>query len=81
MLTPKDAENSDPRLELQWSFKCALTKGRNVSSMAWNPVKSDLLAVSYGYEWLNGLCESCCLYLLCGYLLVRDGLLRGPIGQ
>lgn len=45
---PQDTDNTEPKLELQWSFKCALTKGRNVSSMAWNPVKSDLLAVSYG---------------------------------
>ncbi|KAF0689082.1 Aste57867_19354 [Aphanomyces stellatus] len=35
-------------LEKLWSFKCALTQGRTVSCLAWNPVNDDLLAVSYG---------------------------------
>eukprot|EP00898_Chlorokybus_atmophyticus_P006622 jgi/Chlat1/6961/Chrsp52S06647 len=35
-------------LEVLWNFSCDLTKGRNVSCMAWNAVKCDLLAVGYG---------------------------------
>ena len=36
------------RLERLWSFKCALTAGRAVSGALFNPLNSDLLAVSYG---------------------------------
>ncbi|XP_074077343.1 dynein axonemal intermediate chain 4 [Macrotis lagotis] len=37
-----------PNLERLWSFSCDLTKGHNVSSMAWNKANPDLLAVGYG---------------------------------
>ncbi|XP_008829309.1 WD repeat-containing protein 78 isoform X1 [Nannospalax galili] len=36
-------------LERLWSFSCDLTKGLNVSSLAWNKVNTDLLAVGYGH--------------------------------
>lgn len=42
------SEARNQHLELQWSFKCDLTKGRNVSSMVWNPLNPNLLAVAYG---------------------------------
>ncbi|XP_038191386.1 dynein intermediate chain 4, axonemal isoform X2 [Arvicola amphibius] len=35
-------------LERLWSFACDLTKGLNVSSLAWNKANPDLLAVGYG---------------------------------
>ncbi|XP_076790685.1 dynein axonemal intermediate chain 4 isoform X5 [Arvicanthis niloticus] len=35
-------------LERLWSFSCDLTKGLNVSSLSWNKVNPDLLAVGYG---------------------------------
>lgn len=35
-------------LERLWSFSCDLTKGLNVSSLAWNKANPDLLAVGYG---------------------------------
>ncbi|XP_015210909.2 dynein axonemal intermediate chain 4 [Lepisosteus oculatus] len=41
-------ETSAPALDRLWSFTCDLTKGRNVSSMAWNKKNTDLLAVGYG---------------------------------
>ncbi|NXF85203.1 WDR78 protein, partial [Eubucco bourcierii] len=37
-----------PSLEWLWSYTCALTKGHNVSSMAWSKGNPDLLAVGYG---------------------------------
>ncbi|XP_049735483.1 dynein axonemal intermediate chain 4 isoform X1 [Elephas maximus indicus] len=49
-------------LERLWSFSCDLTKGLNVSSLAWNKANSDLLAVGYGHfgfkEQKRGL--ACC---------------------
>mmetsp|Transcript_5976 Transcript_5976/g.13861 ORF Transcript_5976/g.13861 Transcript_5976/m.13861 type:complete len:746 (-) Transcript_5976:24-2261(-) len=36
------------KLELLWSYECDLSKGRNVSCMAWNKLQPDLLAVGYG---------------------------------
>ncbi|KAM9003561.1 WD repeat-containing protein 78 isoform X3 [Sarcophilus harrisii] len=51
-----------PNLERLWSFSCDLTKGHNVSSMAWNKANPDLLAVGYGHfgfrEQKRGL--ACC---------------------
>ncbi|XP_066048051.1 dynein axonemal intermediate chain 4 [Chamaea fasciata] len=41
------AEGGGPRLELLWSYRCDLTSGHSVSSMAWNKVNPDLLAVGY----------------------------------
>jgi WD40 repeat protein len=35
-------------LQLLWQWSCNLTKGRNVSCMAWNHERRDLLAVGYG---------------------------------
>uniref|UniRef100_A0A8C9SSV5 Dynein axonemal intermediate chain 4 n=1 Tax=Scleropages formosus TaxID=113540 RepID=A0A8C9SSV5_SCLFO len=40
---------SSPALEPLWSFTCELTVGRNVSSMTWNKMNPDLLAVGYGH--------------------------------
>nr|XP_012998627.2 WD repeat-containing protein 78 isoform X2 [Cavia porcellus] len=49
-------------LERLWSFTCDLTKGLNVSSLAWNKLNPDLLAVGYGHfgfkEQKRGL--ACC---------------------
>ncbi|XP_073935904.1 dynein axonemal intermediate chain 4 isoform X3 [Castor canadensis] len=49
-------------LERLWSFSCDLTKGLNVSSLAWNKANQDLLAVGYGHfgfkEQKRGL--ACC---------------------
>ncbi|XP_023574020.1 WD repeat-containing protein 78 isoform X2 [Octodon degus] len=49
-------------LERLWSFSCDLTKGLNVSSLAWNKTNPDLLAVGYGHfgfkEQRRGL--ACC---------------------
>uniref|UniRef100_A0A8C4PK86 Dynein axonemal intermediate chain 4 n=1 Tax=Equus asinus TaxID=9793 RepID=A0A8C4PK86_EQUAS len=49
-------------LERLWSFSCDLTKGLNVSSLAWNKINSDLLVVGYGHfgfkEQKRGL--ACC---------------------
>ncbi|NXY26918.1 WDR78 protein, partial [Atrichornis clamosus] len=36
-----------PSLEQLWSYRCDLTNGHGVSSMAWNKVNPDLLAVGY----------------------------------
>nr|KAF6509085.1 hypothetical protein HJG63_020639 [Rousettus aegyptiacus] len=49
-------------LERLWSFSCDLTKGLNVSSLSWNKINPDLLAVGYGHfgfkEQKKGL--ACC---------------------
>nr|XP_056700737.1 dynein axonemal intermediate chain 4 [Euleptes europaea] len=37
-----------PFLEPLWSYGCYLTKGNNVTCMAWNKLNPDLLAVGYG---------------------------------
>ncbi|KAM7378746.1 hypothetical protein PAMP_004345 [Pampus punctatissimus] len=37
-----------PALEHLWTFSCKLSRGRSVSSMAWNTKNPDLLAVGYG---------------------------------
>ncbi|XP_069498048.1 dynein axonemal intermediate chain 4 isoform X1 [Ambystoma mexicanum] len=60
----KDACTEGLTLSLNrlWSFGCELTKGRNVSSTAWNKKNPDLLAVGYGQfgfkEQKGGL--ACC---------------------
>ncbi|XP_051653985.1 dynein axonemal intermediate chain 4 isoform X3 [Manacus candei] len=41
-------EDAAPRLEQLWSYTCDLTSGHSVSSMAWNKVNPDLLAIGYG---------------------------------
>ncbi|NXK31965.1 WDR78 protein, partial [Piprites chloris] len=40
-------EDAAPRLEQLWSYTCDLTSGHSVSSMAWNKVNPDLLAIGY----------------------------------
>ncbi|NWH70628.1 WDR78 protein, partial [Piaya cayana] len=40
-------ETVPPRLEQLWSYMCDLTHGHSVSSMTWNKVNPDLLAVGY----------------------------------
>ncbi|BFY99711.1 hypothetical protein BsWGS_02751 [Bradybaena similaris] len=43
-----------PNLERLWSYDCPLTRGKNVSCMAWNKSNLDLLAVGYGqFEFTN----------------------------
>ncbi|KAG7524804.1 hypothetical protein JOB18_017068 [Solea senegalensis] len=37
-----------PALRQLWAFSCELSRGRRVSSMAWNKKNQDLLAVGYG---------------------------------
>ncbi|ELU18109.1 hypothetical protein CAPTEDRAFT_219442 [Capitella teleta] len=45
-------ENLGPSLDRLWSYSCPLTKGHNISCIAWNKVNPDLLAVAYGqYEF------------------------------
>ncbi|NXB18246.1 WDR78 protein, partial [Rhagologus leucostigma] len=46
-LNQSPAEAAAPSLEQLWSYRCDLTSGRSVSSMAWNKVNPDLLAVGY----------------------------------
>ncbi|XP_057691736.1 dynein axonemal intermediate chain 4 isoform X2 [Corythoichthys intestinalis] len=43
-----EEEAPNPFLELLWMFSCELTKGRNITCMAWNKQNTDLLAVGYG---------------------------------
>ncbi|CAM5162488.1 unnamed protein product [Natator depressus] len=51
-----------PSLERLWSYTCESTNGHSVSSMAWNKLNPDLLAVGYGQfgfqEQKKGL--ACC---------------------
>ncbi|NXA66410.1 WDR78 protein, partial [Mohoua ochrocephala] len=47
-LSQSPAEAAAPSLEQLWSYKCDLTRGHSVSSMAWNKANPDLLAVGYG---------------------------------
>ncbi|XP_028413051.1 WD repeat-containing protein 78-like isoform X2 [Dendronephthya gigantea] len=43
-----------PNLDKLWTYSCSITKGRNVSCMAWNPQNPDILAVGYGeFEFSN----------------------------
>ncbi|XP_063156214.1 dynein axonemal intermediate chain 4 [Candoia aspera] len=55
-------EMPPPFMEALWSYGCNLTKGNNVSCMAWNKLNPDLLAVGYGQfrfkEQKKGL--ACC---------------------
>lgn len=56
MVKPEAVEQSEedeesppaPALERLWAFSSELTRGRNISSMAWNKKNPDLLAVGYG---------------------------------
>ncbi|VUZ41390.1 unnamed protein product [Hymenolepis diminuta] len=43
-----------PTISLLWKFTCNLTKGRNVSSLVFNPKNKDIIAVGYGaFEFDN----------------------------
>lgn len=43
-----------PNLDRLWAYQAPITKGRNVSCIAWNKVNPDLLAVGYGqFEFTN----------------------------
>ncbi|RUS86621.1 hypothetical protein EGW08_005637 [Elysia chlorotica] len=43
-----------PNLDRLWSYNCNLTRGKNVSCIAWNKSNPDLLAVGYGqFEFTN----------------------------
>ncbi|XP_037621977.1 dynein intermediate chain 4, axonemal-like [Sebastes umbrosus] len=42
-----EESSSTPTLERLWAFSCELTRGCNITSMAWNKENQDLLAVSY----------------------------------
>ncbi|NXB78530.1 WDR78 protein, partial [Donacobius atricapilla] len=46
--SPSPAEGAGATLEQLWCYRCDLTRGHGVSSMAWNKVNPDLLAVGYG---------------------------------
>ncbi|KAK3090322.1 hypothetical protein FSP39_010938 [Pinctada imbricata] len=37
-----------PNFDRLWSYSCKLTNGRNVSSLSWNKLNPDLIAVGYG---------------------------------
>uniref|UniRef100_A0A670YHM4 Dynein axonemal intermediate chain 4 n=1 Tax=Pseudonaja textilis TaxID=8673 RepID=A0A670YHM4_PSETE len=58
----RQEELPPPSMEALWSYGCSLTKGKNVSCMAWNKLNPDLLAVGYGQfrfqEQKTGL--ACC---------------------
>ncbi|XP_022059983.1 dynein axonemal intermediate chain 4 isoform X2 [Acanthochromis polyacanthus] len=42
------SQSLSPSLQSLWVFSCRLSRGRSVSSMAWNEKNPDLLAVGYG---------------------------------
>ncbi|KAL5017570.1 hypothetical protein ScPMuIL_007159 [Solemya velum] len=43
-----------PNFDRLWAYSCGLTKGRNVSSLSWNKLNPDLIAVGYGqFEFFN----------------------------
>ncbi|KAJ7424877.1 WD repeat-containing protein 78 [Willisornis vidua] len=46
-VSPTPEEAAGPRLVQLWSYRCGVTSGHSVSSMAWNKVNPDLLAVGY----------------------------------
>ncbi|KAJ8325836.1 hypothetical protein O5D80_006023 [Batrachochytrium dendrobatidis] len=47
--TDADSTNSQiPTLQLLWSYRCELTRGRSVMYMAWNRQNEDIIAVAYG---------------------------------
>ncbi|CAL1536674.1 unnamed protein product [Lymnaea stagnalis] len=46
------AQDMGPNLDRLWSYACILTRGKNVSCMAWNKSNPDLIAIGYGqYEF------------------------------
>ena len=46
-------KSSSPTLEYLWAFSCELTKGRKITSMAWNKINSVTHAKKQGLEWLH----------------------------
>ncbi|KAL3868793.1 hypothetical protein ACJMK2_041553 [Sinanodonta woodiana] len=45
---------TEPNFDRLWAYVCPLTKGRNVSSIAWNKSNPDLFAIGYGqFEFSN----------------------------
>ncbi|GAA33263.2 WD repeat-containing protein 78 [Clonorchis sinensis] len=45
---------TNPDTSLLWRYQCSLTKGRNVTDMAWNKENPNILAVGYGkFEFEN----------------------------
>lgn len=44
---------SSPSLEYLWAFSCELTKGCNITSMAWNKINPVTHAKKQGPEWLH----------------------------
>ncbi|VDP84373.1 unnamed protein product [Echinostoma caproni] len=54
MLTRNDRTALNPDTVLLWRYQCSMTKGRNISDMAWNREDPNILAVGYGqYEFEN----------------------------
>ncbi|OON14400.1 hypothetical protein X801_09812 [Opisthorchis viverrini] len=48
------AATMNPDTSLLWRYQCHLTKGRNVTDMAWNKENPNILAVGYGkFEFEN----------------------------
>lgn len=47
------AADLGPNLDRLWAYQCPLSKGRNVSCLAWNKMNPDLLAVGYGQFEFN----------------------------
>ncbi|KAI4793720.1 hypothetical protein KUCAC02_032536 [Chaenocephalus aceratus] len=43
-----EGSSSSPTLERLWAFSCELTRGHNITCMAWNKDNQDILAVGYG---------------------------------
>ncbi|PWA24576.1 hypothetical protein CCH79_00011760 [Gambusia affinis] len=61
-LTEKKEKYLTPKLEPLWVFVSPLTRGHNITSMAWNKKNPDILAVGYG-GWSSGNLQSgliCC---------------------
>ncbi|XP_061431660.1 LOW QUALITY PROTEIN: dynein axonemal intermediate chain 4 [Lethenteron reissneri] len=62
---PAVVHGGGPFLQRLWAFSCGLTKGRNVSCLAWNRLNPDLLAVGYGEFGIRDQKEG----LACGWSL------------
>lgn len=51
--SPELMMDMGPTLDRLWSYGCDITMGRNVSSLAWNRLNDDILAVGYGQFGFN----------------------------
>lgn len=61
----QDTANPEIRLDPLWAFQCEETRGHGVSSISWNSVNKDLVAVSYcTFEFCAQLEDSAGLILL-----------------